>query len=48
MKTGLRPALVTGGALRIGAAIVRRLAQDRRPVIIHYRQSSAAAQALCM
>ncbi len=38
---------MTGGALRIGAAIVRRLAQDRRPVIIHYRQSSAAAQALC-
>lgn len=32
-------ALVTGGAVRLGAAIVRRLAQDGWPVVIHCRSS---------
>lgn len=39
-------ALVTGGAQRLGAAIVRRLAQDGWPVAIHCRQSRAEADAL--
>lgn len=38
---------MTGGAVRIGAAIVRRLARDGRSVIIHYRRSADAALALC-
>ena len=42
-----RPAvLVTGGATRIGAAIVRRFAADGWHVVIHYRNSAAAAEAL--
>jgi len=42
-----RPAvLVTGGATRIGAAIVRRFAAAGWHVVIHYRSSSAAAEAL--
>jgi NAD(P)-dependent dehydrogenase (short-subunit alcohol dehydrogenase family) len=42
-----RPAvLVTGGATRIGAAIVRRFAADGWHVVIHYRSSGAAAEAL--
>ncbi len=42
-----RPAvLVTGGATRIGAAIVRRFAAAGWHVVIHYRSSSAAADAL--
>lgn len=42
-----RPAvLVTGGATRIGAAIVRRFAAAGWHVVIHYRASSAAAEAL--
>lgn len=42
-----RPAvLVTGGATRIGAAIIRRFAAAGWHVVIHYRASSAAAEAL--
>jgi NAD(P)-dependent dehydrogenase (short-subunit alcohol dehydrogenase family) len=37
---------VTGGATRIGAAIVRRFAAAGWHVVIHYRSSSAAADAL--
>lgn len=42
-----RPAvLVTGGATRIGAAIVRRFASDGWHTVIHYRDSATAAEAL--
>ena len=42
-----RPAvLVTGGATRIGAAIVQRFADAGWHVVIHYRASGAAAEAL--
>jgi NAD(P)-dependent dehydrogenase (short-subunit alcohol dehydrogenase family) len=42
-----RPAvLVTGGATRIGAAIVRRFAAAGWHVVIHYRASAAAADTL--
>ncbi len=42
-----RPAvLVTGGATRIGAAIVRRFAAAGWHVVIHYRSSADAAEAL--
>lgn len=39
-------ALVTGGAVRIGAAIVRALAAADRPVVIHCNRSRAAGDAL--
>ena len=39
-------ALVTGGAQRIGAAMVRRLAARGAAVAIHYNASRAAAEAL--
>ncbi len=39
-------ALVTGGARRIGAAIVRRLAEDGHSVAIQYRRSEQDALAL--
>ena len=38
--------LVTGGAKRVGAAIVKRLHQEGWRVAIHYRASVAAADAL--
>lgn len=38
--------LVTGGAKRLGAAIVRRLAADGHRVVIHYGTSAQAAEAL--
>jgi NAD(P)-dependent dehydrogenase (short-subunit alcohol dehydrogenase family) len=41
-----RTALVTGGAKRIGAAIVRALAHDGWAVAIHCRRSVAEAEAL--
>jgi NAD(P)-dependent dehydrogenase (short-subunit alcohol dehydrogenase family) len=42
-----RPAvMVTGGATRIGAAIVRRFAEAGWHVVIHYRSSGIAAEAL--
>lgn len=39
-------ALVTGGAARLGAAIVRRLHAAGARVLIHYRSSAAPAEAL--
>jgi pteridine reductase len=39
-------ALVTGGATRVGAAIVRTLHADGASVAIHYRSSSGHAEAL--
>ena len=38
--------LVTGGAKRLGAAIVRRLAADGHAVAVHYGTSREAAEAL--
>jgi NAD(P)-dependent dehydrogenase (short-subunit alcohol dehydrogenase family) len=43
---GPRTAIVTGGAKRIGAEIVRALAADGWHVLIHYRHSRAEAEAL--
>ena len=44
---GLKPAvLVTGGAKRIGAAIVAGLARDGWIVALHYHRSKEAAEAL--
>lgn len=43
---GPRSAIVTGGARRIGAQIVRTLAADGWHVVIHYRRSEAEALAL--
>jgi len=42
-----RVALVTGGARRIGAAIVRSLAQSGYAVVIHANRSVVEAEALC-
>ena len=42
----MRTVLVTGGARRLGAAIVRRLAQDGHRPVIHYGGSRDAAAAL--
>ena len=41
-----RVALVTGGARRLGAAIVRRLHAGGASVALHYRSSSSDAEAL--
>ncbi|OED36726.1 hypothetical protein AB833_26225 [Chromatiales bacterium (ex Bugula neritina AB1)] len=41
-----RVAIVTGGGVRIGAAIVARLHADGYRVLIHYRKSLKQAQAL--
>ena len=46
MSTPPRVALVTGGARRLGAAIVRRLHQAGYAVVVHCRQSGADARAL--
>jgi NAD(P)-dependent dehydrogenase (short-subunit alcohol dehydrogenase family) len=43
---GPRTAIVTGGAKRIGAEIVRALAADGWHVLIHYHESQAEAEAL--
>jgi NAD(P)-dependent dehydrogenase (short-subunit alcohol dehydrogenase family) len=43
---GPRTAIVTGGAKRIGAEIVRALAADGWHVLIHYHHSAAEAEAL--
>lgn len=43
---GPRTAIVTGGAKRIGAEIVRALAADGWHVLIHYNRSRAEAEAL--
>jgi pteridine reductase len=39
-------ALVTGGARRVGAALVRRLAARGYAVVVHYRDSEVEARAL--
>lgn len=41
-----RAVLVTGGARRVGAAIVRRLHAAGANVVVHYRSSAADARAL--
>lgn len=41
-----RVALVTGGAARIGAAIVRTLHRAGYRIVLHYRHSAAPAEAL--
>lgn len=46
MSTPPRVALVTGGARRLGAAIVRRLHRAGYAVVVHCRQSGADARAL--
>jgi NAD(P)-dependent dehydrogenase (short-subunit alcohol dehydrogenase family) len=43
---GNRVALVTGGAVRVGAAISRALAERGARVVIHYHRSAEAAGAL--
>src|SRR6185295_17830712 len=43
---GPRTAIVTGGAKRIGAEIVRALAADGWHLLIHYHHSRAEAEAL--
>jgi NAD(P)-dependent dehydrogenase (short-subunit alcohol dehydrogenase family) len=43
---GPRTAIVTGGAKRIGAEMVRALAADGWHVVIHYHESHAEAEAL--
>lgn len=42
----MNTAIVTGGAKRIGAALVRALAADGWHVLIHYKRSAAEAAAL--
>lgn len=42
----VRTVLVTGGAKRLGAAIVRRLAADGCRVVVHYGSSGEAARRL--
>ena len=41
-----RTVLVTGGAKRLGAAIVRRVAADGHAVVVHQGHSPAEAAAL--
>ena len=43
----MKTALISGGAARIGAQIVRTLHENDYKVIIHYHQSEEFAQALC-
>jgi pteridine reductase len=43
----MKTALISGGAVRIGAQIVRTLHEDGYKVIIHCHQSEEIAQALC-
>jgi len=43
----MKTALISGGALRIGAQIVRTLHEDGYKVIIHCHQSEKIAQKLC-
>ncbi len=45
-ETGIRVALVTGGAKRVGAAIARRLHREGFAVAIHYRASKVEAESL--
>jgi len=43
----MKTALISGGAVRIGAQIVRKLHEDDYKVIIHCHQSENIAQKLC-
>ena len=43
-----RTALITGAAVRVGAAIARRLAADGWIVIVHYHRSDQAAEQLAL
>ena len=45
--SGQRVAIVTGGAVRIGRAIVEALAAGGWAVAVHHRSSAAEADALC-
>lgn len=47
-KTKSKSVLITGGARRLGAAIARHLHDRGFNVIIHYRQSCAEADQLCI
>lgn len=44
--SGIGPTLVTGGARRLGKAVVERLAKAHVPLVIHARASGAEAEAL--
>ena len=46
MRRAMNTAIVTGGAKRIGAELVRALAADGWHVLIHYHRSEAEAKAL--
>lgn len=46
MRRAMQTAIVTGGAKRIGAELVRALAVDGWHVLIHYHRSAAEAAAL--
>ena len=43
----MKTALISGGAVRIGAQIVKTLHEDGYKVIIHCHQSEEIAQKLC-
>ncbi len=47
MSTAIPTALVTGGALRLGAAIVRALHQQGYHTLVHCNESVGPAQQLC-
>ena len=44
--TPARAVLITGAAVRVGAAIARTLAADGWRVVVHYNRSSEEAEAL--
>ena len=43
----MKTALITGGAVRIGAQIVKTLHKNNYRVLVHYHQSKRNAQTLC-
>ena len=43
----MKTALITGGAVRIGAQIVKTLHENNYRVLVHYHQSKKSAQTLC-
>ena len=43
----MKTALITGGAVRIGAQIVKTLHENNYRVLVHYHQSKKNAQILC-